>query len=434
MTRRGPGGQSCSEHAFTGGHFISPESPGATLRGKRAAIVLFSHYPADPRPRRAAEAMVSQGMRVGVICLRERADEPPREVFNGVDILRVPIRRRRGGVLAYLIEYVSFLMVSLAILATRSFGQRFDLVHVHNMPDILVFSALLPKALGAKVILDIHDPMPELMTCIFDIPPTSLAVHLMRLLERWSMAFADVVLTPNLAFRRLLSARTSRADKVHILMNSPDEEIFTYRPFVAQDRTPNRRFVVMYHGSILERNGLDVGAEAVGTARHSLPGIELRIYGAPTPFLDHVMVRARERGFQDAIRYLGVKRLEDIVAAIDESDLGIIPNRQSVFTDNNMPTRIFEYLCRGKAVVAPRTPGIQDYFGDDDLLFFKPGDPADLARAILSAYQDPDAVACVVKQGQQVYLANRWSRERERFVNLVHGLLAETGPGTALAS
>lgn len=393
------------------------------LRGKRAAVVLFSHYPADPRPRRAAEAMVGEGMRVEVICLRERPNEPRRQVFNGVDILRVPIRRRRGGVVAYVIEYLSFLLVAFGVLAARSIGRRFDLVHVHNMPDILVFSALVPKALGAKVILDLHDPMPELMTCIFDLSPSSRAVRLIRLLERWSVAFANVVLTPNLAFRRLFSERACRAEKVHIVMNSPDEQIFTYRPFVAREQMPNSTLVVMYHGSILERNGLDVAVEAVDAARHVLPGIELRIYGAASPFLDRVLKRARDLGLHDTVRYLGAKRLEEIVAAIDECDLGIIPNRRSVFTDNNMPTRIFEYLCRGKAVVAPRAPGIQDYFGDDDLLFFTPGDAADLARAIVSAHRDPIAVAHAMKRAQDVYLAHRWSGERLRLVSLLRRLL-----------
>ena len=46
---------------------------------------------------------------------------------------------------------------------------RYDLIYIHNMPDILVFSALVPKAFGAKVILDQHDPMPELMMTIFNL-------------------------------------------------------------------------------------------------------------------------------------------------------------------------------------------------------------------------------------------------------------------------
>jgi glycosyltransferase involved in cell wall biosynthesis len=316
----------------------------------------------------------------------------------------------------------------------RSIGRRFDVVHVHNMPDILVFSALVPKVFGAKVVLDLHDPMPELMTCIFDLPPTSLAVRLMRLFERWSIAFADIVLTPNIAFKRLFAKRTSHGEKVHIVMNSPDEGIFTYRPFVARRRAPERPFVVMYHGSILERNGLDIAIEALRTARQSVPEIELRIYGGATPFLDQVMAKARELGLNEAAMYLGPKRQEDIVAAIDECDLGIIPNRRSTFTDNNMPTRIFEYLCRGKAVIAPHTPGIQDYFGDNDLLFFSPGDSADLARTIISAYHDPDAVAHAVRGGQQIYLANRWSGERARLVSLVRGLFVPTTYGAALGN
>jgi hypothetical protein len=41
-------------------------------------------------------------------------------------------------------------------LASRSLTRRYDLVHVHNMPDVLVFGATVPKLLGARVILDLH--------------------------------------------------------------------------------------------------------------------------------------------------------------------------------------------------------------------------------------------------------------------------------------
>ena len=70
--------------------------------------------------------------------------------------------------------------------------RRYDLVYVHNMPDILVLSSLVPKALGAKVILDQHDPMPELMMTIFDLNETSRSVRLLRWLEKWSIARANL--------------------------------------------------------------------------------------------------------------------------------------------------------------------------------------------------------------------------------------------------
>ena len=77
-----------------------------------------------------------------------------------------------------------------------------------------------------------------------------------------------------------------------------------------------------------------------------------------------VSASAADSGLQDSVRYLGPKNLEQIVEAIDACDVGIIPNRRSIFTEINTPTRIFEYLSRDKPVIAPLAPGIQDYFGD----------------------------------------------------------------------
>src|SRR5207247_528838 len=153
--------------------------------------VLFSFYPEDPRPRRAAEAFIGAGMTVDMICLREDKTESTREVFNGVDICRVPITRRRGGVFGYLYQYTAFLLISSWIIAFRSLSRRYDLVYVNNMPDFLVLSGFIPKLFGAKIVLDIHDPMPELMMTIFNLPPQARGVSLLKLEEKWSIRFAD---------------------------------------------------------------------------------------------------------------------------------------------------------------------------------------------------------------------------------------------------
>jgi glycosyltransferase involved in cell wall biosynthesis len=199
------------------------------LQGRRAAVLLFSYYPSDARPRRAAEALAKEGMQVEVICLRRSDDEPTRETFRGVQIRRIPLKRRRAGASAYVLQYLLFILSAFFLLAVRSLRRRFALVHVHNMPDALVFSALIPKLLGAKVVLDLHDPMPELLMTIFRLPPDSPAVRGLKWLERRSIAFADVVLTVNLACKKIFASRSCPAAKIHVVMNSPDEEIFAFR-------------------------------------------------------------------------------------------------------------------------------------------------------------------------------------------------------------
>jgi glycosyltransferase involved in cell wall biosynthesis len=401
------------------------------LPGKRIAAVLYSNYPSDPRPRRAAEALAREGAIVEVICLRETDDQPLHEVFNGVHVMRLPLKRRRAGKMSYLVQYGVFILLAGAILTRRTIKQRFDLVHVHNMPDVLVFSALIPKLFGARVILDLHDPMPELMMSIFGLREKSYAVRLLKMLEKLSLRFADAVITVNEVCRKIFASRSCAREKITVIMNSPDEEIFRFQqpssPAVTESDT-SKPFVVMYHGSLVERHGLDLAVQALVKVRNSIPEAQLRIFGEKTPFLERVLQSAQTAGLgEDAIRYLGPKNLQQIALAIRDCHIGIVPNRKSIFTQLNTPTRIFEFLSQGKPVIVPRTPGILDYFGPQELVLFELGDAEDLATKIEYVFFHPAEVAQMLARAQRVYKEHKWSTERIRFLSLVERLLNSPG-------
>jgi glycosyltransferase involved in cell wall biosynthesis len=401
---------------------------GSRLTGKRAGMVVFSTYPFDPRPRRAVDALTKEGMKVDLICEGEEKSLK-RESLDSLEITRIPIKHRRGGALSYAYQYSAFILISAAILARRSFRGRYDLVYVHNMPDILVLSAMLPKLFGAKVILDQHDPMPELMKTIFNMDEESFSVRMIRRLEKWSIGRADLVITVNLACKRIFSARSCRAEKIGVVMNSPDGEIFPYRAARSYSvRTPDQRLRMMYHGSLVERNGLELAVDALARLHKMIPMAELRIFGRSTPYLEQVMDKVHSLGLESNIRYFGAKKLEDLAREIEDCDVGIIPNQRNTFTDINTPTRIFEYLALGKPVIAPRTPGIQDYFDPDSLLFFESGDSEELAKKIEYAATHPIEVTAIAERGQQVYMAHSWQQEKEKLVRMVVGLIKEGTP------
>lgn len=395
------------------------------LQGKHVGMVTFSPFPYDPRPRRAIDALLKAGMTVDLVCLGN-GEVPKHKSITGFNVYRIPIANRRGGKLSYVFRYVTFILCSALILAFRSIKRRYDLLYVHNMPDILVASALIPKALGAKVILDLHDPMPELMATIFGLAKDSLSVRLIRYLEKWSIERADLVLTVNAACRRLFTERSGKVQKIAVVMNSPDEAIFPFRPpgkRCSADSATDGRFVIMYHGSLVERNGLDLAVEAIATLRKVVSSAELRIYGRMTPFLNREMSRVRDSCLQDHVRYLGPKSLEELVPAIADCDVGIIPNRYSAFAEINTPTRIFEYLALGKPVIAPHSPGISDYFDDKSLIYFELGNAEDLARKIQYVLLHPGEVTEIVKKGQAVYQGHSWNIESKRLTSLVADLL-----------
>jgi glycosyltransferase involved in cell wall biosynthesis len=267
---------------------------------------------------------------------------------------------------------------------------------------------------------------------IFGLREASYGVRLLKVLEKWSLRFADAVLTVNEACRKIFSGRSCARQKITVIMNSPDEEIFRLHEPSAPSTEPDisKPFVLMYHGSLVERHGLDVAVKALGKIRKSIPRAELRIFGWSTPFLQDVLKSAQTAGLSEAIQYMGPKNLEQIAEAICNCDAGVIPNRRSIFTELNTPTRIFEYLSQGKLVIAPRAAGILDYFGPQELVLFELGDADDLAARIEYVFRHPAEMTKVIERGQEVYRAHRWSSERLQFVSLVEGLLKtrERGP------
>jgi glycosyltransferase involved in cell wall biosynthesis len=409
------------------GNTTAGASPGPrpVFQGSSTAVVLYSYYATDPRPKREAEALARAGMDVDVLCLRQSRSEPWHEIINGVNVFHAPLKRRRAGKVVYMAQYGWFLLCAFLFLAQRSFKKRYRLVHVHNMPDFLVFSALAPKLRGAKVILDLHDPMPELFRSIYGLPEQHFVVRWLKRMERRSIGFAHQIITPNLAFKKLFLARSCPAGNIETVMNSPQTTIFDPAKHPAVDRgtAPGRPFILMYHGLLVERHGLDIAIRAVAQLEEKIPGLQLHMYGEPTDYLRTIEALVSELKLEGRVISHGFKTLEEIAACISTIDVGVIPNRSSSFTQINFPTRIFEYLAMHKPVIVPATTGITDYFQDDEILFFEAGSVDNLAARIEWAYRHPAELREVMARGREIYLRNNWDAEEKRLINLVDGLI-----------
>jgi len=400
--------------------------PSPRLTGKRAAVVLYGSFPSDARPRYELQALLDEGASVDLICLPEDPAQPKEEVRERLRITRFPISHTRSSKGSYVRNYASFFLRSFFTLTARTLRNRYDLIHVHNMPDALVFSAIVPRLFGAKIILDLHDPMPELYQTIFGLESNALLVRALKLVEKWSIRFSDVTLTPNEAFRKLFCSRSGQPSKVQIVMNTPDEAVFNPTasvPSAPSSAGANSHFRLMYHGTIIERHGLLTAIKAIKILSATLPGLVLEIYGANNDHTQEILQEAKKMGLDGRIRYCGMRKLDDIPAAIMQADLGIIPNRRTPFTEINFPTRIFEYLCMGKPVIAPKTIGIQDYFDETNIVFFEPDNPEDLARAIRWVYEHAEETASFIERGRDIYRQHHWCREKSKLLDIVRSLL-----------
>src|SRR5271154_7283853 len=155
----------------------------------RVCMLGYTFYETDSRVRQYAHALAERGGEVDFIGLG-RKGQPDEELVGGVRIFRIQRREfDETGKASYLFRLLRFLSTSSMLTSIRHLRNRYDLIHIHSVPDFLVFAAWLPKLTGAKVVLDIHDVIPEFYATKFNTPPGSFSFRALLLVEKLCAAF-----------------------------------------------------------------------------------------------------------------------------------------------------------------------------------------------------------------------------------------------------
>jgi glycosyltransferase involved in cell wall biosynthesis len=385
----------------------------------RHCMVVHAYYPlTETRVQREAEALVAAGYAVDVICLRGDG-EAAFERYRGVDVHRLPVGVDKGNLGRQLLSYLRFFARATVHLSRLHLRSPYRSVQIHNLPDFLVFCAVLPKLRGVPLILDLHDLMPEFFVARFGSRRRRMLARLILLQERLACRFADHVITVSEHWRQVLIDRGVPSERCSAVMNVPDERIFGPRP---RARPNGSAFRLIYHGTVTERYGLDLAIRAVDLVKDDIPGIHLTIMGAG----DHrpALIDLRRRlHLEDRIelddRHVPEVQLADVIAS---ADVAVVPYRNDVFTDGIVPTKLMEYAAIEIPCIAARTSAIEAYFGDAMVQLFAPGDAGDLARCIRELWRRPHRREELARRSRRFTRRYNWRRVSGDYVELVRSL------------
>jgi len=393
-------------------------------------IVRHSFYPWELNVKREAEALLEDGYGVHVVCLRDHG-EVSHETVDGVEVHRVPVGHQRGRILRYLVEYTAFFWMASFTLLALHYRHHFRAVQVNTMPDYLVFTALIPRLTGARVVLHMHEPVPELFATMFQGWYSGVFSALARLAERISLAFADRVLTVTREMRDNFGSRGADVNKITVIVNVPDDRYFKLDHYehltekVAALKKDERRqglFRVLTHGAIEERYGQDVIVRAVARLKDDIPGIRFRFMGKGS-YLEGVLDLAQALRAEDHVEYLGWVSMEEMVTEILAADVTVVSQKSNLYSNLVHTNKMYEYVALQRPVVASRLGSTEAYFGDAAVLFYDSTDDADLAEKLRHVYAHPEQLRGRVEAATQVYDTYRWSREKRKYLGVYNDLL-----------
>jgi glycosyltransferase involved in cell wall biosynthesis len=384
----------------------------------KICMIAYTFYSSDPRVRREAEALAERGDTVDFICLKE---ERPSSAGNYGRVRLYPLNAGRyqgKNIVSYLFNYASFFLQSFVLVTWLFFRKRYDIIQVHTMPDFLVFAALIPKLMGAKVILDVHDLMPELYMCKFKSGPRHPVIRLITWVERLSIGFANSAIAVHAPHRDALVRHGNAAQKFGIVLNSPDPRIFHKNGYVRKDD----KFRLIYHGTVARRHGLEVALRAVNAVKREVPNLEFLIIGHGDD-LQRVkeLVEGMELG--NCVRFEKTMPVERLPEYLQQADIGVVPILYDPFTRYMLPLKLMEYAGMEIPCISSETETIRAYFDDQMVRFIKPGDEQQMADAILELYRNPKQRACLSANGSRFIAQFGWEHQKQKYFELVDALL-----------
>jgi glycosyltransferase involved in cell wall biosynthesis len=299
-------------------------------------------------------------------------------------------------------------------LTLKVVGRRADIYHFHD-PELIVMGIVL-KAIGRRVVYDVHEDLPRGIMHKHWIRPQLRAVvaSVMTAIEAIAGAAFDgiVAATPTIAAR-------FPPRKTVLIRNFPRVEEFAP---VAGAAYCERPLQVAYVGLLDGTRGLFDMIEAAGRAKNGGP-CPLVLAGRFTTVDDEA--RSRASPSWPRVAYLGWLDRAGIARVLSCVRAGIVVLHPVPSYVVSYPIKMFEYMAAGLPVIASDFPVFREILdGGACGLLVEPRDPAGLAGAIQWIFDHPAEARVIGERGRRrVETLYTWEAEESRLADFYRRLL-----------
>jgi glycosyltransferase involved in cell wall biosynthesis len=279
----------------------------------------------------------------------------------------------------------------------RALRQNADIYHVHN-PENIPAGLLLKLLFRKRVVYDSREDFPAMMLNKTYLSPSlrKLAKQAVFHAERLAAKYLDGFVTADAGTLRP-HAKVGKSRKL-VFYNLPNLEFFP------QPIEEAKSFDLVYRGGLSERAGTLVLLDAVGLLADEGRRASLLMFG----YTDNeearrlIVNRIRALGLENQVTLAGRIPHDRMAATLSQARVAVSPLQNNPKFLNNIPVKVFESWACALPVVSSDLPPIRPFYDRDQYrLLVKPGEPADLARAIGDLLERPDEIRRIGKQCRQ---------------------------------
>lgn len=403
-------------------------------------LLLTQYYPPEPgssamRMSELAQYMAARGHIVtvvtgfpnypeGVIYAGYRGKLYQREQLQGVNVVRTLLltTRHRHKFLPRLLNHSSFMLTSIM---GGLFAGKHDLIYIYSPPLFVGVSAwVLGRLYGIPFVMEVNDLWPQGPIAL-GIVRNKWAIRCGEGLERFVYAKAHKIFFYSNRMRQALIEKgvPEKKTEIHPLWVETD----LFQPCTSDETAAVRaeygldgRFVVMYAGNIGLAQGMGTVVECARLLKQQ-PDIAFILVGEGAEKAT-LMQRVAEQELNNVmfIPHQPVNVIPRFLSAADALLVHLDPAPHRLGT---IPAKALAYMSCGRPVLMAAEGESADLIQRSGSgVVAEPGNPQDMAEAVLRLYVDPDAREAMGQRGREYVVAHF---DRKKLLRGLEGRLEE---------
>jgi glycosyltransferase involved in cell wall biosynthesis len=331
-----------------------------------------------------------------------------REQWGAVNVIRcwllaLPNRRMWQRTLCQL----SFGVTALLLGIWRT--GRPDVVLVSSPPFFTIPAAWMMALLRRRpFVFEVRDLWPAVFVEM-GVMKRGIAYRILQTMEEFFYRAAKRVVVVTRAFRDDLAARGVPREKIEVIPNGADLDIYAradVEPRYREVLGGTGKFLVTFVGTHGVATGLNQILDAAELLRDD-PRFAFAFVGEGAE-RERLIESARARGLSNVVFHHAVAK-EDVPHVYASSDACIVCLKPVPFLEKFIPSKIFEIIASGRPVIAALAGEAAEIVREAGHVVVAPGDAAEIARELVALVEHRDCVNAMVQKGR-AYVAEHFDR------------------------
>lgn len=277
-----------------------------------------------------------------------------REVYQGADVLRVPLwPRGQSSRIGLVLNYLSFAIMGSLVTPWALRGRPYDVIFVYApSPLTQAYVGLVLKWLKkAPMLLWVQDLWPESLTEAGGLRNPLLLALVKRAVQR-IYSRTDRLLIQSQAFRAPIKALVPDHPEIHYVPNSLPQDPAAAPPSPKAEALSEQvatGFSVVFAGNLGQAQGLETVLEAARLVQ-DLPRVKFYLIGSGR-MEERLRARIAELGLSN-VAMPGRLPVSDIPLLLSAASALLVTLRPAPIFSYTIPNKLQAYLAAGRPVIA----------------------------------------------------------------------------------